>query len=181
MDELPINYADYTYKNYGNTNKSVVTENGSIITWLFGDSREGGEGGITMGHKEILGDDARVHCPDCGDCFTGTWHLWHVSDCTLSMVYANYASVKLLNMQTVLLTQWPESLDLSLRCGKGNRLPTLGCISWGWWERQSGTPWEGYSSFQGGPSYWIWNHHKTKQEFRDKSTYLCYWRSSPWL
>lgn len=27
------------------------------------------EGGITKGHEEILGDDAYIHCPDCGDCF----------------------------------------------------------------------------------------------------------------
>lgn len=32
MDVLPNSYADYNCKNYGKANKSVVTENSSIIT-----------------------------------------------------------------------------------------------------------------------------------------------------
>lgn len=112
MDVLPNSYADYNCKNYGKANKSVVTENSSIITWVFGEIKEGWGRGITKRHKEIWGWWCICSLSWVMVLLT---RLWNISDCTLEMWYANYASVKLLNVQTILLTQWPEQLNLSLR------------------------------------------------------------------
>lgn len=49
-------------------------ESSSVVSSVFGQSKKQWEGGTTKGHREILEDDAYVHCPDCGfDCFTGLY------------------------------------------------------------------------------------------------------------